>query len=75
MMATQGKVKWFSNTKGYGFIEQENGQDVFVHYTSIEGEGFKSLEEGATVEFEIVPGEKGPKASNVHRVTQSPAQD
>ena len=66
-MAVTGKVKWFSNVKGYGFIEQEGGQDVFVHYSSIQGEGYKTLEEGDTVTFEIVQGEKGPQASNVVR--------
>ena len=66
-MAVQGKVKWFSNVKGYGFIEQEGGQDVFVHYSSIQGEGYKTLEEGDTVTFEIIQGEKGPQASNVVR--------
>ena len=64
-MAVQGKVKWFSNVKGYGFIEQEGGQDVFVHYSSIQGEGYKTLEEGDVVSFEITQGEKGPQASNV----------
>ncbi len=64
-MAVQGKVKWFSNVKGYGFIEQEGGQDVFVHYSSIQGEGYKTLEEGDVVTFEVVQGEKGPQASNV----------
>lgn len=73
MTAVTGKVKWFSNTKGYGFIEQENGPDVFVHYTAIEGEGFRSLQEGDPVDFEIVAGEKGPKASNVRKITQDPA--
>ncbi|MBI4357956.1 MAG: cold shock domain-containing protein [Candidatus Omnitrophica bacterium] len=64
-MAVKGKVKWFSNVKGYGFIEQEGGQDVFVHYSSIQGDGYKTLEEGDVVSFEIVQGEKGPQASNV----------
>ena len=64
-MAVQGKVKWFSNVKGYGFIEQEGGQDVFVHYSSIQGEGYKTLEEGDVVTFEIIQGEKGPQASSV----------
>jgi len=63
-MAT-GKVKWFNNTKGYGFIERENGGDVFVHYTAIQGEGFKSLKEGETVQFDVSDGEKGPQAVNV----------
>ena len=66
-MAVQGKVKWFSNVKGYGFIEQEGGQDVFVHYSSIQGEGYKTLEEGDAVTFEVIQGEKGPQASNVVR--------
>ena len=67
-MAVQGKVKWFSNVKGYGFIEQESGgQDVFVHYSAIQGDGYKTLEEGDTVTFEITQGEKGPQASNVVR--------
>jgi CspA family cold shock protein len=61
----QGTVKWFNPEKGYGFIRQENGEDVFVHYSSISGDGFKSLEEGQRVEFEIAPGRKGPQATNV----------
>jgi len=61
----QGTVKWFNPEKGYGFIRQENGEDVFVHYSSISGDGFKSLEEGQRVEFEIAPGPKGPQATNV----------
>lgn len=61
----QGTVKWFNPEKGYGFIQQENGEDVFVHYSSISGDGFKSLEEGQRVEFEIAPGRKGPQATNV----------
>ena len=68
-MAVQGKVKWFSNVKGFGFIEQEGGQDVFVHYSSIQGEGYKSLEEGDVVSFEINQGEKGPQAANVVKET------
>jgi cold shock protein len=64
-MAVKGKIKWFSNVKGYGFVEQEGGQDVFVHYSMIQGEGYKSLAEGDMVSFEIVQGEKGPQASNV----------
>lgn len=63
----KGTVKWFNDSKGYGFIEQENGQDVFVHYSSIQGEGFKSLREGDTVVFEVVDGAKGLQASNVAR--------
>jgi cold shock protein len=61
----QGTVRWFNNTRGYGFIGRENGPDVFVHYTGIVGEGYKTLHEGDTVEFEIVQGAKGPQAANV----------
>lgn len=61
----KGKVKWFNNEKGYGFITGEDGNDVFVHYTAIEGDGFKSLEEEQEVEFEVVEGEKGPQATQV----------
>ena len=64
----QGKVKWFNNEKGYGFIEHEGGNDVFVHYSSIQGEGFKSLNEGDSVEFDIVEGNRGPQAANVVRL-------
>ena len=60
-----GTVKWFNDSKGFGFISQEDGDDVFVHHTSIQTEGFKSLSEGDKVEFEIVQDEKGLKASNV----------
>ena len=60
-----GKVKWFSAEKGYGFIEREDGSDVFVHYSGLSGDGFKSLEEGQAVEFEVVDGAKGPQATNV----------
>ena len=61
----KGTVKWFNDSKGYGFLEQDDGPDVFVHHSAIQGEGFKSLEEGARVEFEIVDGPKGPSAANV----------
>ena len=64
-MRITGKVKWFNNSKGYGFIEQESGSDVFAHFSAIEGNGFKTLEEGQSVEFEIVDGPKGPQAGNV----------
>jgi len=60
-----GTVKWFDDDKGYGFIEQEDGEDAFVHYSEISGEGYKSLEEGQSVEFDVEAGEKGPKAINV----------
>ncbi len=68
-MTINGKVKWFSNEKGYGFIEVEDGEDVFVHYSAIEGEGYKALNEGDEVEFEVTGGERGSKASNVKKVT------
>jgi CspA family cold shock protein len=61
----RGKVKWFNETKGYGFIEQDNGADVFVHHTSIQSEGFRTLKEGDAVEFEIEGSPKGPKAVSV----------
>jgi CspA family cold shock protein len=61
----QGKVKWFNNSKGYGFIGREDGADVFVHYSAISGDGYRTLQEGDAVEFEIVEGQKGPQAANV----------
>ncbi|EGW37128.1 cold shock domain-containing protein [Desulfosporosinus sp. OT] len=60
-----GKVKWFSKQKGYGFIEQEKGQDVFVHFQSVIGDGFRTLEEGQIVEFDVIQGPRGEQASNV----------
>ncbi len=60
-----GTVKWFNAEKGYGFISTEDGDDVFVHFSAIEGDGFKNLEEGQKVEFEVVDGDKGPQAANV----------
>jgi CspA family cold shock protein len=60
-----GTVKWFNGSKGYGFIEREGGEDVFVHYSAIQGDGFRNLEEGQRVEFDIEQGEKGPQAVNV----------
>ena len=64
----QGTVKWFSNEKGYGFITREGGDDVFVHHTAIQSEGYRSLTEGQKVEFEVVQGDKGLQASNVQPV-------
>ena len=62
---TTGRVKWFNNTKGYGFIGQEGGADVFVHYSAINGDGYKTLQEGDLVEFEVTQGQKGPQAEKV----------
>jgi len=64
----KGKVKWFNATKGYGFITREGGSDVFVHFKSIVGEGYKSLNEGDSVEFEVEDGSKGPQAINVNKI-------
>ena len=63
-----GRVKWFNNSKGYGFIEIEGGKDVFVHFSAIQGNGYRSLEEGQSVEFEISEGAKGPQAANVRAI-------
>jgi CspA family cold shock protein len=65
MSVTTGQVKWFNESKGFGFLEQENGPDVFVHFSSIKAEGFKTLQEGQKVQFEIQDGQKGPQAANV----------
>lgn len=67
-MANEGTVKWFNESKGYGFISQESGSDVFVHYSAIQGDGFRTLNEGDKVNFEIGDGPKGPHAINVNRV-------
>ena len=67
-----GTVKWFNVSKGYGFIEREQGEDVFVHYASIRGEGFKSLAEGQKVEFTVTQGQKGPQAQDVTAITEEP---
>lgn len=65
MSRVTGTVKWFNNAKGYGFIEQEGGPDVFAHFSAIQGEGFKSLEEGQKVEFTVSDGQKGPQAEQI----------
>ena len=63
-----GKVKWFNESKGFGFIEQDNGKDVFVHFSAIQGSGFKTLAEGQRVSFEVTQGQKGPQTSNVQAI-------
>ena len=68
MSKTVGKVKWFNNAKGYGFIEQPGEQDIFVHYSAISGDGYKTLIQGQEVEFEVINGPKGPQAENVAKV-------
>ncbi len=68
MFCMQGKVKWFNAEKGYGFIEREDGGDVFVHFSAIQSDGFKTLEEGQAVEFDIVEGARGPQAANVVKI-------
>ena len=64
----EGTVKWFNDSKGFGFVEQDNGPDVFVHFSAIGGDGFKSLAEGQRVKFDVVEGQKGPQASNVTKL-------
>lgn len=66
-----GKVKWFNNEKGYGFIESDGGEDIFVHFTAIQGDGYKSLEEGQAVTFEVVEGNRGAQAANVEKAQTS----
>jgi CspA family cold shock protein len=68
LLVATGTVKWFSSEKGYGFISQEDGPDVFVHFSSIQGEGYKNLEENQKVEFDVTEGDKGPQAANVRLV-------
>lgn len=67
-MSVEGSIKWFNEKKGFGFIQQDNGPDVFVHYSSIASEGFKTLAEGQRVQFDIEDGDKGPKAINVTKI-------
>jgi CspA family cold shock protein len=69
MQLAQGRVKWFNDAKGYGFIQRDTGPDVFVHYSAIQGEGFRSLTEGQVVQFELIEGPKGLQASNVRKVS------
>ncbi|THB68695.1 MAG: cold-shock protein [Desulfovibrio sp.] len=67
-MSSEGVVKWFNEKKGFGFIQHDDGDDVFVHYSAIQGDGFKTLHEGDRVSFEIEQGEKGVRAANVHKI-------
>ena len=69
MSQHRGTVRWFNNAKGYGFLGREGGEDVFVHYSSIQIDGYKSLKEGETVDFDVIQGEKGPQADKVSRPT------
>ena len=71
----KGTVKWFNNAKGFGFIGQDNGPDVFVHYSAVKSEGYKSLQEGDQVEFEVVQGQKGPQADGVIRLRENTAAE
>lgn len=70
VLDVKGKIKWFNNSKGYGFIGRADGPDVFVHYSAIVGEGYRTLQEGDDVEFEIVQGPKGPQANNVIKIEE-----
>jgi CspA family cold shock protein len=74
-MKMEGKVKWFDEKKGWGFIQKEDGSDVFVHYSAIQDNGFKTLADGQTVEFEIIQGPKGPQASNVSKLQEPLLQE
>src|ERR1700759_2996233 len=75
MPRVTGRVKWFNNEKGYGFIEQPGSSDVFCHYSAIQGDGFKTLHEGDEVEFEITPGPKGPQAERIIRMSENKSEE